>query len=191
MIIPATVRNEFYQEGHLEGGGEPNQQRVYIHNRTRVVIEQGQFDRDLEDESTFSWEAAYRHEYMDRLLLNQGNDDDDDNEQKQWITDNEHAFFSLWNAFLLNYHNRPQYYDERSDTNNNNSREWDPVLPIHFVRQHSNDLRRRGLEQEVYLFLIRLWELRKISAEQFKKLIYLYEVEVVRMEGGGESTRTT
>jgi VEFS-Box of polycomb protein len=159
--ILATLRNEHYQPGRL---ADP--QHVFLHSRSHIPLEQGQYDRDSDDESTYSWQAAYRQERL---------------EENSTLSPKEKQFFTLWNSFMLDYQN--------NNNKNGDGGAWKPALCIDFIRRHTTEL--RDLEPQVYLWLIRLWECRKISGVQFQKLVYLYEQEVVVGDKGGNKKGRT
>ncbi|KAG7374579.1 VEFS-Box polycomb domain protein [Nitzschia inconspicua] len=178
-MISATVRNEHYQPGCIK-----NPQQIFLHSRSNIPFAQGQYDRDSDAESTYSWDLAVRQQDLERF------------DGEQWTTPGEATLFSLWNTFVLRYIHRPEHERRRrrrrrqdqppqtalnQANDQGSSNQWKPEWCIRFLRQHKRQL--RGLEREVYLLFIRLWECRKISGRQFQRLVHLHELEIVGKGG--------
>jgi hypothetical protein len=143
MTVDATVRNPFFQDGCLRG----TPRRTYYHTRGGMPYEDGQYDRDSDDESTYSWYVRHREHVSDK---------------NHRLTEHERKLFQLWNSFVLQDPRRVGCDTQKI-----------PGQCMDFVDAHAEEL--RDLELEFYFLMCRLWEMRRLSGLEVQKLVYHYE----------------
>jgi len=127
--------------------------REYFHPNSFIPIQNGHYDRDLDDESVYSWYHDYRNDLLQELVD---------------VSEKEKRIESIWNRFLGC---SPIVVPDKAM----------PEKVLHFIRKHFENLME--LEWEFYQLLITFWERRLLSVIHVENFMHLYHCERVDKSG--------
>ena len=121
--------------------------REYFHSRSLIPIQSGQYDRDSDEESNYSWYHDYRRDSMKDLV--------DVSEKEKRIHAMWNRFFGCSGVVIADKDVSKRCY--------------------HFIEKHHMAL--RDLEWELYQLLITFWERRFLSVIHVEKLMHLFHLK--------------